>query len=311
MPVSTTPAGRREMLVLLAAPRRPRPGHRPAVRGGRPRGRADGLRRRGAVGQVSDLAAHTAAIRASLTETPVRTAAAARGRIEPLTGLRRKPTQVRVFLAGLGLKWRRVQAVPVPPERPPGPRPGPGGVPRRATEAPARSGGHREGARAVRGRRPLRVRDVPVRPVVDPEGVRPGRLRPPAVQRPRPSSGRRVNFPVAGRPGGFFRGSTGRCPNRYAPARSAHAACTRGPYPPRTSAGRAGQVTRPHRGHESRCRRYSVTCGRTGGISITWCRRGAGSSPASGWEQRPQVPARNSRTASGGRSARARLGCPG
>jgi transposase len=80
-------------------------------------GGLDGLRRWGVVGPVSDLAAHTAAIRASLTTAPVRTAAEACDRIEALTGIRRKPTQVRVFLAGLGFKWRRVRAIPVPPKK--------------------------------------------------------------------------------------------------------------------------------------------------------------------------------------------------
>lgn len=80
-------------------------------------GGLDGLRRWGVTGPVTDLAAHTEAIRASLTATPVRTVAEACDRIGTLTGLRRKPTQVRAFLAGLGFKWRRVRAVPVPPKR--------------------------------------------------------------------------------------------------------------------------------------------------------------------------------------------------
>jgi transposase len=80
-------------------------------------GGLDGLRRWGVVGPVSDLAAHTQAIRGSLTETPVRTAAEACDRIAALTGVRRKPTPVRVFLAGLGFRWRRVRAVPVPPKK--------------------------------------------------------------------------------------------------------------------------------------------------------------------------------------------------
>jgi transposase len=75
-----------------------------------------GLRAWGVVGPVSDLAAHTDAIRESLTKAPVRTVAEACDRIATLTGPRRKPTQVRVFLAGLGFQWRRVRAVPVPPK---------------------------------------------------------------------------------------------------------------------------------------------------------------------------------------------------
>ena len=80
-------------------------------------GGLDGLRHWGVTGPVSDLAAHTDAIRESLTETPVRTVAEACDRIGTLTGIRRKPTQVRAFLAGLGFQWRRVRAVPVPPKR--------------------------------------------------------------------------------------------------------------------------------------------------------------------------------------------------
>lgn len=79
----------------------------------------DGLRRWGVGGEVSDLAAHTDAIRESLTTAPVRTVAEACDRIEAVTGVRRRPTQVRQFLAGLGFEWRRVRAVPVPPKRTP------------------------------------------------------------------------------------------------------------------------------------------------------------------------------------------------
>lgn len=80
-------------------------------------GGLDGLRQWDVVGPVSDLAAHTEAIRASLTKTPVRTVAEACDRIEALTGIRRRPTQVRQFLAGLGFRWRRVRAIPVPPKK--------------------------------------------------------------------------------------------------------------------------------------------------------------------------------------------------
>jgi transposase len=79
-------------------------------------GGLDGLRHWGVTGPVSDLAAHTDAIRSSLSSTPVRTVAEACERIEQLTGIRRNPTQVRAFLAGMEFKWRRVRAVPVPPK---------------------------------------------------------------------------------------------------------------------------------------------------------------------------------------------------
>lgn len=80
-------------------------------------GGLDGLRRWDVTGPVSDLATYTEAIRKSLTESPVRTVAEACERIETLTGLHRGPTPVRVFLAGLGFRWQRVRAVPVPPKK--------------------------------------------------------------------------------------------------------------------------------------------------------------------------------------------------
>lgn len=80
-------------------------------------GGLDGLRQWNVIGPVSDLAAHTETIRNSLIQHPVRTVAEACDRIESLTGIRRKPTQVRVFLAKLGFRWRRVRAVPVPPKK--------------------------------------------------------------------------------------------------------------------------------------------------------------------------------------------------
>lgn len=75
------------------------------------------LRRWGVTGPVSDLAAHADAIRESLTTNPVRTIAEAADRIGQLTGLRRQPTQTRVFLAGLGFTYKRVRAIPIPPQK--------------------------------------------------------------------------------------------------------------------------------------------------------------------------------------------------
>jgi transposase len=80
-------------------------------------GGLDGLRQWDVTGPVSDLAAHTAAIKDSLTTAPVRTVAEAGDRIATLTGLRRGPTQVRRFLAGLGFRWQRIRAIPVPPKK--------------------------------------------------------------------------------------------------------------------------------------------------------------------------------------------------
>jgi transposase len=80
-------------------------------------GGLDGLRRWDVTGPVSDLAAHQEAIRQDLSAKPARTIAEAAERIEQLTGIRRQPTQVRKFLRGLGLKYQRVRAIPVPPKK--------------------------------------------------------------------------------------------------------------------------------------------------------------------------------------------------
>ena len=79
-------------------------------------GGLDGLRRWKVVGPVSELASHADAIKAALSETPVRTVAEAADRIAQLTGLRRGLTQTRVFLKELGFQWQRTRAVPVPPK---------------------------------------------------------------------------------------------------------------------------------------------------------------------------------------------------
>jgi transposase len=80
-------------------------------------GRLDGLRQWDVTGPVSDLAGHAGIIKNSLAASPVRTVAEAAERIETLTDLRRGPTQVRQFLAGLGFRWQRTRAIPVPPKK--------------------------------------------------------------------------------------------------------------------------------------------------------------------------------------------------
>ena len=78
-------------------------------------GGLDGLRRWGVRGPVSDLVAHTDAIRETLTNRPVRTVAEAAEQIEHLTGLKRGPTQIRQFLKReLGFRWRRTRVIPLP-----------------------------------------------------------------------------------------------------------------------------------------------------------------------------------------------------
>ena len=80
-------------------------------------GGLDGLRRWDVQGQVSELAAYRDLIRESFEKSPVRTIAEAGDRIFQLTGLRRGPSQVRKFLKDMGLKWRFVRAIPVPPKK--------------------------------------------------------------------------------------------------------------------------------------------------------------------------------------------------
>lgn len=82
------------------------------------KGGLDGLRHSSVQKVVSELAAFGDIIRASFEEAPVCTIAEACDRIEKLTGIRRSPTQVRQFLKGLGLKWQRIRAIPVPPKKP-------------------------------------------------------------------------------------------------------------------------------------------------------------------------------------------------
>jgi transposase len=81
-------------------------------------GGLEDLRQWDVTGPVSDLAVYRDLIRESWEREPTRTIAEACERIERLTGLRRQPTQVRKFLKGLGLKWQRVRALPVPPKKP-------------------------------------------------------------------------------------------------------------------------------------------------------------------------------------------------
>jgi transposase len=79
-------------------------------------GGLDGLRQRDRHIPTSELADHADAITRSLTARPVRTTAEAADRIAELTGLRSGLTQTRTFLAGLGFRWQRTRAVPVPPK---------------------------------------------------------------------------------------------------------------------------------------------------------------------------------------------------
>lgn len=69
-------------------------------------------------GRVNALAPHAKSMEEEFRERPPRTVAEARDRIEKLTGIRRQSTQVRAFLKQtLGLHWRKVAAIPVPPKK--------------------------------------------------------------------------------------------------------------------------------------------------------------------------------------------------
>jgi len=79
--------------------------------------RLDGVRNWDARGQASEMEPFRDIIRKSLEERPARTVAEAAERIAELTGLERKPTQVRKFLKDMGFGWKRSRAVPVPPQK--------------------------------------------------------------------------------------------------------------------------------------------------------------------------------------------------
>jgi transposase len=67
---------------------------------------------------VSALTVHRSLLEVEFGQRPPQTVAEACERIEQLTGVRRGETQVREFLReNLGLRWRKVAAVPVPPKQ--------------------------------------------------------------------------------------------------------------------------------------------------------------------------------------------------
>jgi len=80
-------------------------------------GGLDAVRQWNVKGPTSEMAAYREVIRKSFEHQPARTAAEAADRIEQLTGLRRGPTQVSKFMKDMGLKWRRMRAIPLPPKK--------------------------------------------------------------------------------------------------------------------------------------------------------------------------------------------------
>ena len=63
-------------------------------------------------GQVSALNQHMSSLEAHFRTHPPRTVAEAQATIEQLTGIRRSPTQIRAFLKRIGMKVRKVGAMP-------------------------------------------------------------------------------------------------------------------------------------------------------------------------------------------------------
>lgn len=81
-------------------------------------GGLEAVRNFGEKGRANGLAPHREPVEAAFRERPPRTVAEACDHIEQLTGVRRGRTQVRLFLRDkLGLHWRKVAAVPVPPKQ--------------------------------------------------------------------------------------------------------------------------------------------------------------------------------------------------
>jgi transposase len=81
-------------------------------------GRLEAVRLLDYRGKANGLAPYRASLESEFCERPPRTVAEACTRIEQLTGVVRRPTQVRLFLRDtLGLRWRKVAAVPVPPKQ--------------------------------------------------------------------------------------------------------------------------------------------------------------------------------------------------
>ncbi len=69
-------------------------------------------------GRRNGLTPHQLSLEEEFRLRPPVVVAEACDRIEQLTGIRRQPTQVRLFLRDtLGLRWRKVAAIPVPPKK--------------------------------------------------------------------------------------------------------------------------------------------------------------------------------------------------
>lgn len=76
-----------------------------------------GLASRGAGATASQWTLFDETLQAEFRERPARSVAEAGERIQALTGLERRPTQVRYHLHRLGLEYRRMRAIPAPPKK--------------------------------------------------------------------------------------------------------------------------------------------------------------------------------------------------
>ena len=76
-----------------------------------------GLASRGEAGAASEWSPFDERLKVEFRERPVRSVAEAGERIKALTGLERRPTQVRYHLHRLGMEYRRMRSIPAPPKK--------------------------------------------------------------------------------------------------------------------------------------------------------------------------------------------------
>lgn len=72
----------------------------------------DGLKRWNYSGKKNEFASFEDILRQSFKESPVRSVNEATQRIEKLTGIKRRPTQIRMLMRKLGLSYRKVGHIP-------------------------------------------------------------------------------------------------------------------------------------------------------------------------------------------------------
>lgn len=81
-------------------------------------GGLDAVRQFHEQGRPNGLTPYRESLEEEFRRRPPKVVAEACDRIEKLIGVRRQPTQVRLFLREtIGLRWRKVAAIPVPPKK--------------------------------------------------------------------------------------------------------------------------------------------------------------------------------------------------